>query len=242
MELHKCAVVSSLHSSHPLICAHDRLTQNFSLAEFTRSEMIDINGREDLTIMKNSIWAALLAVAFSLVNLSSYGQGSVSFQNYDFGAGSLNAPVTYWDTGIRVGKDFTADLLYSLDGGATYTLLTASQAGSATYPTPFAFGIGGDGDAVNYAGYFFGNPVTIPGYTSGPVTFIVEAWKGGPSYTFAQINGRSAPFTEPSLATGVVTPNNFTGLTAFTVGVPEPSIFALCGLGAAALTLIRRKK
>jgi len=204
--------------------------------------------------MKKSVIASLLTAAALAFVATSYGQGSVQFQNYNFGATTLNAPVTFGVTatsngkagtaGVRVGSEFTASLLYSLDGGANYSLLTAAQSGSATYPTPFAFGVGADGDAVNFSGYFFGNPVTIPGYSSGPVSFIVQAWTGGTSYAGAtQWSGQSGVFTMPSIATGTAPPSDFAGLTAFTVlPVPEPSIFALSGLGAAALMLIRRKK
>jgi len=204
--------------------------------------------------MKKSAIASLLTVAALAITASSYGQGSVQFQNYNFGATTLNAPVTFGVTatsggkagtaGVRVGSEFTADLLYSLDGGTTYSLLTGAQSGSATYPTPFAFGVGADGDAVNFSGYFFGNPVTIPGYSSGPISFIVEAFTGGTSYANAtQWRGQSSSFTMPSIATGTAPPSDFAGLTAFTVlPVPEPSIFALAGLGAAGLMAIRRKK
>jgi hypothetical protein len=205
--------------------------------------------------MKRHIFASLLGIASACFVSACYGQGQINFANTDFGA-ALNAPVTFGVTaapgarsgtaGVTVGSDFTASLLYSLDGGTTFNLLTAAQANDATYPTPFAFGTPGvaDGDAGNFAGYFAGNPVTIPGYTSGPVTFIVQAWQGGSTFaTATNWKGQSAAFTEPLLTTGTTQPNNFTTLTGFAVlPVPEPSIFALSGLGAAALMLIRRKK
>jgi len=147
-------------------------------------------------------------------------------------------------SGTRIGKEFTADLLFSLDGGTTYSLLTAAQANDGTaYPTPFAFGLGNDGDSANFAGYFFGNSVQIPGYTSGPISFIVEAYHGA-SYAAADWKGQSAAFTMPSiaLAGGTAQPSDFAGLTGFVVTVPEPSVFALAGLGAAGLLAFRRKK
>ena len=203
--------------------------------------------------MKKSVIASLLTAASLAFVATSYGQGQVQFQNYNFGATTLNAPVTFGQTasaggvngvsGTRVGKEFTADLLYSLDGGATYSLLTGAQSGSATYPTAFAFGTGADGDSANFAGYFFGNPVTIPGYSSGPISFIVEAYHGS-SYATADWRGQSASFTMASIANPPATPSDFSGLSAFTVTVPvpEPTIFALAGLGAAGLMALRRKK
>lgn len=208
--------------------------------------------------MKKSVIGSLLGVAtvaLMATALSSYGQGQVNFRNYDFGSANLNAPVTFGMTanqggvngvsGVKVGSEFTADLLYSLDGGTTYSLLTAAQSQDATYPTPFAFGVGADGDANNEAGYFFGNPVTIPGYSSGPISFIVEAYHGA-SYTAADWKGKSAPFTMSAITTGTAQPGDFTGgaggLQGFVVTVPEPSVFALAGLGAAGLMAFRRKK
>jgi len=202
--------------------------------------------------MKRKLIASVLTIAASIAVVStSHGQGFVIFENTDFG--TLDAPVTFGVTantgginatsGARVGSEFSADLLYSLDGGATFTLLTAANANpqGGTYPTHF---FATDGDTANGAGYFNGPSVTIPGYSSGPVSFIVEAFNGA-SYGASSWNGRSAVFVDPSLATGQNPPAPFPGgtLQAFTVlPVPEPSIFALSGLGAAALMLIRRKK
>ena len=207
--------------------------------------------------MKRNVLASLLGLATLAAVSSSYGQGQVNFQNYNFGATSLNAPVTFSTTantggvngvaGTRVGKEFNAALLFSLDGGTTYSLLTAAQANDGTaYPTPFAFGIGTDGDTANFAGYFFGNSVQIPGYTSGPISFIIQAYNGT-SYSdvTSTWNGESAAFTMPSITVvgGTALPSDFAGMSAFTVApVPEPTVFALAGLGAAALMIVRRKK
>jgi hypothetical protein len=205
--------------------------------------------------MKRKLIATALGFVASLaVSSYSYGQGFVIFENTDFGA--LDAPVTFGVTansgginatsGARVGSEFVADLMYSLDGGTTYTLLTAGNANpqGGVYPTHF---FATDGDTANGAGYFNGPQVTIPGYTSGAVKFIVEAYNGA---SYSDLNtttwrGQSAAFTVASLATGQNPAGPFDGgsMQAFAVNpVPEPSILALSGLGAAALMLIRRKK
>lgn len=187
---------------------------------------------------------------------SSYGQGQVNFQNYNFGATTLNAPVTFGKTqnsggvngvlGTRIGKEFNAALEFSLDG-TTFNTLTAAQANDGTaYPTPFAFGIGNDGDAANFAGYFFGNSVQIPGYTSGSISFKIDVYNGT-SFSSGNTtwNGQSATFTMPSITVvgGTALPSDFAGLNSFTVNpVPEPTVFALAGIGAAALMIVRRKK
>lgn len=193
--------------------------------------------------MKNSgktLAISLMLLGLFVVCFKSQGQGSVNFANTNFNG--LDAPVTFNPGGIRLGSEFTADLLYSLDGGATYSRLTAEQSGSATYPTPFAFGIGADGDSANFAGYFFGNTVTIPGYSSGAVSFIVEAYHGA-SYAVADWKGQSAPFIIPSLATGLEPPEFFPAdsMQPFSLIIPEPSVFALAGLGAVGLMAFRGK-
>lgn len=180
---------------------------------------------------------------------SSHGQGTINFANY---ASDVNAPVTFGMTqsgngvtgisGGLVGSEFTAALMYSLDGGVTYTLLTSAASGNpAGYPSPFT-GVD-NGAASAGSGYFVASPaaVTIPGYSSGAVSFIVQAYHGS-SYAAADWKGQSAAFTVPSLATGLATPGDLVGMQAFTVAVPEPSIFALAGLGAAGLMAFRRKK
>lgn len=203
--------------------------------------------------MKRNVLASVLGLAALALASTSYGQGQVNFQNYNFGATTLNAPVTFGMTanvggvngvtGVKIGKEFTADLLYSLDG-TTYSSLTAAQANDGNaYPTAFAFGLGNDGDAANFAGYFFGNSVQIPGYTSGPISFIVEAYHGA-SYAAADWKGQSAAFTMPSITVvgGTALPSDFAGMNGFVVTVPEPSVFALAGIGAAGLMAFRRKK
>jgi hypothetical protein len=178
-------------------------------------------------------------------------QGTVFFCNYSVSGNLLTAPVTYGGTpaeglvtGEAVGTGFTARLLFSYgpDLGVSY-----SDAGvTASFLAP-------SGDTADGAGLFGfqANAVTIPGYTSGNVNFIVEVYNGS-SFINSTIRGQSAVVTLANLATaanslppGSLLSDNTaatTPLTAFVVGIPEPSIFALAGLGAAALMVIRRKK
>jgi hypothetical protein len=216
--------------------------------------------------MKRKVIASVLGIIGSVAMVaSSFGQGSVVFANYTTASGSgptadpgVNAPVTFGTTintgginataGNRIGSEFTAALLYSLNGGSTFSLLTQAQAGDPGYPTAF---LGVDGQNATAAGYFQGPGVTIPGYSSGPITFIVQAYNGS-SYSAGNTtwNGQSAAFTLNSIATGLNPPSDFgqvggTGgfLQSFAVNpVPEPTVFALAGLGAAALMIVRRKK
>lgn len=108
------------------------------------------------------------------------------------------------------------------------------------------------------AGFITGVTVVVPNVpgdtTGGPATFEVRVWDnaGGTitSYAAAQglangVWGQSPIFsiTGP-LGGGTVLPPNLVGLQSFNVHtlVPEPSTFALAGLGAAALLIFRRRK
>ena len=146
--------------------------------------------------------------------------------------------------------NFTADILYSFGAnlGVTYT----DSGDTATFLT-FTGDTAGDG------GGLFGstaNSITIPGYTSGTVDFIVEVYNGT-SYSdvSSTIKGESGVVTLSTLATAVnllttgdLMSDNASAtspLNAFTVSpaaVPEPTTLALAGLGGAALLALRRKK
>jgi len=203
--------------------------------------------------MKKALVATILGIALKAV--VAHGQGYIIFESYKTVSGTpVYAGVTYGPgsgakTGQYVGvaSGFKADLLYSLNGGSSYTLAAGSQAnfwpGSADGGSPTTDG----------AGVFSGPTVTIPGYTSGSVMFIVEAYNGcsyAASVSGGQYAGQSAAFTIPSLQTdNQVIPGDTlgtgptsTGLQSFVVTVPEPGIFALAGLGAAGLMAFRRKK
>jgi len=214
--------------------------------------------------MKKALVAAILGIALNVT--TSHGQGYIIMENYTLaGAGGTTpvyAGVTYGTSaGANAGKfvgnasGFKADLLYSLDGGATYTALAGST-------TPFYVNGGtpshdGGSPTTDGAGSFIGSTLTIPGYTSGAVTFEVRAFNGASFGAAGFYNGISNPFTISSLvnnqalppgdllnASGVVpfTGTSSTGLQPFVVDVPEPTVFALAGLGAAGLMAFRRKK
>lgn len=187
--------------------------------------------------MKRKLIASVVGiVAVLATSVASYGQGTVFFSNYVTpgsapGDPGVNAPITRGDNGMALGSSFYADLLYSLDG-STWNMV----AGSKT-----AFLGASDGDTANGAGYFVGNSVTIPGYTAGSISFIVQAYLGN-SYETSAIRGQSAAFSLPSIATGSNPVGSLYNLQSFVVPVPEPSAFALAGLGSMAILLLRRRK
>jgi len=207
--------------------------------------------------MKRAILASIMGAAASLAVVSqTQAQGTVFFANYSNG-GQLQAPVTYSGQPLNglvngekvgtggAGANFTANLLYSFGPN----LGTVYSGG-----LPVASFIAANGDDANGAGLFGvqANTVTIPGYSSGTVDFIVQVYNGA-DYNSSSIRGQSGVVTLANLATaanslptGSLLSDNTSAtvpLTAFSVApVPEPTVFALAGLGAAAIMAIRRKK
>jgi hypothetical protein len=205
--------------------------------------------------MKKALIASLLGIALNVT--SSHGQGYIIMENYKVVGGNtpVFSAVSYGShTGAKAGQfvgaaqGWKADLLFSLNGGISYSLATGSQ-------TPFFPGSADGGSpTTDGAGVFIGPTVTIPGYTSGSVVFKVEVFNGtsfaAPNTT---LTGVSAAFTINSLQTNPLLPPDDilqlnggttpTGLQSFFVdAIPEPTVFALAGIGAAALMIVRRKK
>jgi len=196
--------------------------------------------------MKKALIASLFGIALNVT--SSHGQGYIVMENYKVvGTTPVFSAVTYTPGGpyVSAASGFKADLLFSLNGGITFNLAAGSQtaffAGSHDTGTPTTDG----------AGTFIGPNVTIPGYTSGSVQFIVEVYNGT-SYAAGNttLRGLSGLFTINSLQTStLIVPGDIlaisgttpTGLQPFAL-VPEPTVFALAGMGAAALMIVRRKK
>jgi len=179
----------------------------------------------------------------SFATLAAFAQGQVNFVNVS-GSPPLNAP-------IFDGLNTTVKL-----AGANY------QAGLYAGPTSTSLAYVGNSTAFltgGGAGYFNGGTTTLTGIAGGATAWLsVWAWDAtlggttaGATLTQAIASGKpdvygfSAPF---SVVTGnpagspPTTPAVMVGLTSFTMVVPEPSTFALAGLGAAALMIFRRRK
>jgi hypothetical protein len=173
----------------------------------------------------------LVTLAAVLVSVSTFGQGTILFNNRV--TGQVDAPVSRPD-GTGAGAGVNAQL-FLVTGGSTYTALTpattfrSTSAAAAFYVTQPAA------------------PVTVPGVAAGSqATIVLRAWEGavGSSYDTAALKGQSNPIT---ISLGGVPPVGapipdavLTGLQAFAL-VPEPSTMALGLLGAAALLYRRRK-
>jgi len=202
--------------------------------------------------MKKSLVIGLLGVAACVT--SSFGQGTVSFQNY-FSSSSptikyaaSNVPVG--KAGLALGGTFAAELAWFNGVTANAALLTpiASTITYFSFNGPAQNSVA-DGDiydaghpAGNGAGWYLGPVATLTGAPAGTtVTLQVMAFNGG-SFGAATVNGKSALF-QLVLGGGALPPANLSSAPNFTVAnVPEPTVFALAGLGAAALMIVRRKK
>jgi len=205
----------------------------------------------------------LHALLIPLVSLPAcaLGQGNLAFNNV-FGSTSP-APVTISSApgtfnpadgpgGAYVGGDYTASL-YFLNGIVTNQAVfdSSNPILSAPFDTPFdgATGLGPNhGPTVDGAGLFAGNQNYLAAATGQSVTIQIRAWYNGgglyTSYAQALAAGQNVGEGNPVslfLAQGLANPPNLDGLLPFTVGiVPEPSVYALLGLGG--LLLLRRRK
>lgn len=210
--------------------------------------------------MKKSLILGLLGLAVSVA--SSFGQGFIALDNYD---STVHPLVTYgnnvpangigggpgtpgsgllagWTVGLyfaqgnvtgSVGSDPTGIADPATLGGG---LLLATGPGSTAAVFTSTFGTPGQFFTPNT----FQASAAAPGST---VTIMLIAYSGA-DYASAAYRGHSSAFTMTTAAGNAPVPNYIGDfMSSFSVQqVPEPSTFALAGLGAAAMLIIRRRK
>ena len=171
----------------------------------------------------------ILTVAAVMVSVAAFAQGEVNFNNR---AGSVDAKVTFSDSGLGVGAGYTAQLF----GGPEGTALTALA--PLTPTTIFRT------SSAAAMGYIAGTPVTVPGVAPGAkAALVMRVYPTGQAFTSkADLGMGESNLIVVSLGGGTIVTPNMDGLQAFTVNaVPEPSTIALALLGVGALLLRRRK-
>jgi hypothetical protein len=203
--------------------------------------------------MKRKVVGLILGLSVSAA-IRSFGTGTIYLSNY---YGTENVfPVTYaatgvppGDAGMPVDQTFSAALYAGLGTISDPSQLTLIP-GSVTSFNGFWNSLG-----AAWNGWIVPAPlISIPGYTSGPVTFGLVAWEtSGPfGESFYNLNsgapviqGASALWTEPQIPTNAPVTSDpalqsdysFTiGVPQFTVAlVPEPSEASMAGIGVVGL-------
>jgi len=191
--------------------------------------------------MKKLFLSTLLS---SGIAASAFAQGFVALDNTantDQSPSALSNGLFWLNNGaaiVKMSGDFNAAFYGGTDQANLSLIATFSGAGAAGSGFSGA-GTWGDPNGQGWA---------IPGSTvSGTAFMRVEAWDGSAtSYALALAGGahtaQSIVFSNPMKALPDAPPN-LTGMPAVVLSaVPEPSTFALAGLGAAALLIFRRRK
>jgi hypothetical protein len=210
--------------------------------------------------MKKTLVMAILGIA---ATATVSGQGVIQFNNY---ASTTYQQVMYVDApqwgAIYNGQPVTSptfevQLFWAIGTYGTQSSFDAvKNAGVTTFINP---GINADGAYGNGPGGYYNGPnQLLTGWTPGlSVTFQVQGWEtagpyGGASYPQAFASGTSGLWTESQGATASANgvqpssgPATFfdKGPPAMHVGpIPEPSMLALSGLGAAPVLISPRRK
>lgn len=199
-------------------------------------------------------YLSIVAVAAVACAVSSYAQGLVGYQN------SSTSLVKKWtdasnSTLVNVPKNTGFVQMMYASSGADLTPWDSSMSGAAFIAANVAKGWNlADPTAIRLVdGRFSGGVLTLTGIAANTsFDFVLMGWTGAASSfdqaikdgAMANVSGRLTLATKgpldppPTLGDAV-------GNTGFSLApvtpIPEPSTFALAGLGAAALLIFRRR-
>jgi hypothetical protein len=184
--------------------------------------------------MKRTVALALLGLA---VGSTAYGQSSIGGINIGNYTDPYNPVV--WDASLNGGR-----AVNSSDG--VQLTLWYGEGTTLTDSMPLAWKL--DSEALGYTGYYALTLVTLPDWAPGEA-YSFQVVASGDSIS-GPVAGQSVVWQEQANI-GNIAPDPITGIPGLpgistesiglTVVVPEPSTFALAGLGAAALLIFRRR-
>ena len=189
--------------------------------------------------MKKALVATIIGIA---ATASVIAQGRIALDTYN---AAPSYPAITYGPGAggsgTVDSGFTAGIYFSLTA-ATFS----DPSGTAIPGGTFVLGTGLNSTTPLVTGGLFAatGDFTVPGWTSGSVYVVAVAYNGA-NYAASTVRGHSAVFTlTPAINTDAAP--KFGAMTPFQVlsvaPVPEPSTFALAGLGLASLLIFRRRK
>jgi hypothetical protein len=183
------------------------------------------------------------SVVFSLCSIRASAQGYLNFANIGGGpAGTVNAPVTNATVipPVRAQGNTVLAMLYVAPAGTTDELLLTTN---GVQGGPVGFNTGAQ------AGYFTGGQRVIDGFAGGQtVTVQVRAWIASAGATYEEARAFGAFYVEESNLIQIVlqvapnTPLNMVGLQSLTLMIPEPSTWALLGMGSALFWCVARRR
>jgi hypothetical protein len=184
-------------------------------------------------LMKRSLASAMLGLLAAATGYTAQGQGAFMFSNY----ASPYVPIAYDEAIPGVGGHNAGP-----GEGVIIEVWWASGAGRPESALVFE---GATANFSRYAGYTDRFQVfTIPGFTGQPRTYTAQLRASGLAGGLTVDSQRSrGPLINVEVAnqSGLPELPVHTRTPGFTVFVPEPSTFALVGLGAAALWIFRRR-
>lgn len=201
--------------------------------------------------MKKSVMLSVLGLGLATAATTAYGQGAIVISNYQ----TVSNPVVWNASNLSQAGLSDADGRVSSTDGVNLTLFwgpgTVSDPTLLTQSTALSWNSGGEGNG--YFGYYGPNQANISGWTAGSTwSFQVRATGSsikGSGKAVDTVNSRSVIWQEQANIHDVSgTPAGSPGISTQSIGftvlavVPEPSTFALAGLGAAALMVFRRRK
>jgi hypothetical protein len=174
----------------------------------------------------------LLTLVVALATVASIqAQGRFQFSNF---APGVDAPILdqFGAPIVDTTGNYRATAAFVAGGGMTIDSSVPSISGLSSF-------------FVGFNGYFAPQEGVISTVGAGQVvTLVIRAWdfRTGATWETAGDRGQSNPFNYTLVASGTPPPGPV-GLTGFqVVPIPEPSTFALAGLGVAALLVLRRRK